>query len=165
MFLKNNKSTAAFYNILNTKNKFYAKLKKTPFSQLSEVVYKINCKNCTKCYIGQTIQLLQKRIIQHRYDTENFEHNTETALEVHAHRKGHKFDFSQVTILDYEPAYGRRLISEMIDIRSNNIVNYREDVQHLSLVYDGLIEQRERKEKKMRKEEKCSLHSYITYVI
>ncbi|XP_044764491.1 uncharacterized protein LOC123321050 [Coccinella septempunctata] len=131
---------AAFYNVLNNKMKFYTKLKeRTPILQQSEIVYKIECNNCTKCYIGQTKQLLQERIRQHKNDAEKSHITQGTALAAHVHAEGHKFNFSEVTVLDYEPIYGGRLISEMVHIRSNNTVNYREDVQHLSLVYDSLI--------------------------
>lgn len=41
---------------------------------------------------------------------------------------------SQAVISDSEPAYGRRVISKMIHIRSNNAVNYMEDVKHLMMV-------------------------------
>ena len=62
-----------------------------------------------------------------------------TALATHAIVNSHSFDFSNVSILDKESGYNRRLISEMIHIQRQCTVNFREDTQDLSSVYHSLI--------------------------
>ncbi|XP_044755187.1 uncharacterized protein LOC123314131 [Coccinella septempunctata] len=137
---KNLKNGCAYYNLSTTK-RFFTQLKhKTPSTLESEVVYKIACQNCHKCYVGQTKQYLKERIRQHKRDCEDVANYNKTAVTHHQMTTGHKFDFDNVEILDREKNGYRRNISEMIQIRRNNTVNHREDVEHLSIIYSNLMD-------------------------
>ncbi|XP_044758349.1 uncharacterized protein LOC123316371 [Coccinella septempunctata] len=108
----------------------------------SEVIYKIPCMNCHKCYIGQTKQLLGNRIKQHKYNcNESFKSkDNNTALATHHFSEHHNFNFQAASILDVESNWMKRNISEMIYIKLNNTVNCRTDTQNLSLVYTGILD-------------------------
>ncbi|XP_044751504.1 uncharacterized protein LOC123312424 [Coccinella septempunctata] len=131
--------TCAFYNKTTTK-KYFTQLKDSvPTNLQSSVVYNIPCSNCDKAYIGQTKQLLKDRIRQHKTDSNNITHKEKTALTSHTFKEGHKFNFEETTILDHENNNYRRNISEMIHITLNKTVNYREDVNRLSTIYNSLL--------------------------
>lgn len=135
----------AFYNIKKVGNLF-TKLKATdPLEQQSNLVYKIDCQHCAKCYIGQTKQLLKARLYQHKNDCRerNLGMDKErTGLAQHCITEGHHFDFINVKILDRESHLGKRLISEMVHIKKtkNYNVNIRSDIEKLSNNYTGLME-------------------------
>ncbi|KAI4455630.1 madf domain transcription factor [Holotrichia oblita] len=114
---------------------------KTPIKHgnQSNVVYKLDCKDCNKCYIGQTKQYLKKRIYNHQYAVT---HNVtaETALSKHSKDRRHNFDFQNTKILKKGNNYKKRLIYEMIYIKkAENAVNFRTDIDHLSVIYNNLI--------------------------
>ncbi|XP_044749768.1 uncharacterized protein LOC123310366 [Coccinella septempunctata] len=132
--------TCAFYNV-STTNRFSSRLKEaTKKDLLSSVVYKIPCLDCDRSYIGQTRQYLKDRIKQHKYDTRNINNKEKTALTYHVFGEGHNFNFDDVEVLDRESNGYQRNISDMISIRSNNTVNFREDVDNLSCFYDILLD-------------------------
>ncbi|XP_044766183.1 uncharacterized protein LOC123322305 [Coccinella septempunctata] len=132
--------TTSFYNILDNNKKIFTNTKdKTPITMQSSLVYKIPCQDCDKVYVSQTKQYLKDRIRQDENDSKHLEAENKPALTQHTHREGHRFNFENVSILDKEQHYFRRLLSEMIYIRRNNTVNYREDTNNLSTVYDFVI--------------------------
>ncbi|XP_071054425.1 uncharacterized protein [Onthophagus taurus] len=49
-----------------------------------DTVYKLNCMNCDKVYIGESKQHLKKRIQQHQYDSKQIKINNKTALCQHS---------------------------------------------------------------------------------
>ncbi|XP_044764498.1 uncharacterized protein LOC123321057 [Coccinella septempunctata] len=103
----------ACYN-LKTVNSVFTKLKdKTSRLKCSCIVYKINCKDCEKCYVGQTKQYITNRLKQHEYDGRNVNMNKreKTALADHHFENGHSFDFVDFKILDVERNYLMRNIS------------------------------------------------------
>ena len=56
----------------STLKKFYSKLKyKVKSEDKSNLIYKINCKNCISTYIGTTGQKLKNRVSQHKSDIKN----------------------------------------------------------------------------------------------
>ena len=133
----------AFYNTKTTSS-LYTKLKQlTPIDLSSNLIYKIPCLNCDRCYVGQTKQYLKKRIYQHQYDCRpiNASKKEITALANHHFNEHHNFDFSHVTILDKESHYSKRNISEMVHITLNKTVNCRTDTQGLSIQYNYLLNQ------------------------
>ncbi|KAI4459402.1 tgf-beta family [Holotrichia oblita] len=93
---------------------------KTPIKHdnQSNVVYKLDCKDCNKCYIGQTKQYLKKRIYNHQY-TVTHNVTAETALSKHSKDRRHNFDFQNIKILKKENNYKKRLIYEMIYIKKD----------------------------------------------
>ena len=61
---------------------------------------------------------------------------------MHQHTKNfsHEFDWNNVKIIDYESNYKKRIISEMIHIKSNkHNVNKKEDVKFLNSSYVPLL--------------------------
>ncbi|KAI4468002.1 hypothetical protein MML48_2g00000902 [Holotrichia oblita] len=98
-----------------------------------------DCKDCNKCYIGQTKQYLKKRIYDHQY-TVTHNVTAETALSKHSKDRRHNFDFQNTKILKKENNYKKRLIYEMIYIKKDeNAVNFRTDIDNLSVIYNNLI--------------------------
>ena len=72
----------------------------------------------------------------------NATHNitAETALSKHSKELRHNFDFENVKILKKENSYKKRLIYEMIYIKKeNNAVNFRTDIENLSIIYNNVI--------------------------
>jgi len=69
--------------------------------------------------VGQTRRLLKTRIEEH---SSHIRRNTSQSSVIMEHRVkfGHDFDWDNVEILDKEPHYNKRLISEMIYIKKTN---------------------------------------------
>ncbi|XP_044760294.1 uncharacterized protein LOC123317749 [Coccinella septempunctata] len=114
---------------------------KTPKKFLSNVIYKIKCCHCEKCYIGTTKQHLTSRISNHRSSCTTIS-NQRTALVEHHLATGHSFDFNidNVEVLHREDNYRKRLFAEMFYIkRSNSCVNFRSDLDNLSSIYNVII--------------------------
>lgn len=107
----------------------------------SNVVYKIPC-SCGAVYIGQTKQLLKNRINEHicSCNIRHINKKEKTALATHHFDLNHEFNFDNVSILDNEQNYKKRLISEMILInKHNNTVNKKTDTENLSRIYNNII--------------------------
>lgn len=126
------------------KTKFYSKLKaKTEKELQSNVIYNIPCLGCNKCYIGQTGRYLKQRLKEHNNDQKNYLlKSNPTALVEHKINTGHNFNFDNVTILDIQSNYKKRLTSEMIQIQKNNknSVNKRTDIDSLNRAYFNILE-------------------------
>jgi len=87
------------------------------------VVYLIPCKDCDATYVGQTKRQLNTRIKEHKSDI-NRNKLSLSAITRHRIESHHKFDWGNIKILDQEPSYNKRLISEMIHInRQTNGLN------------------------------------------
>lgn len=97
----------------------------------NNVVYRINCSNCEASYTGQTNRLLSTRIREHQWI------NRSNPSIVHEHRINinHEFDWD-LTILNREPFYTCRLMSEMIHIkRQSSGINLQSDTAFLGDTY------------------------------
>jgi len=119
----------------------YTSLKdKIPNDSKSEVIYKINCKDCNKSYIGQTKRFIRTRTNEHRNDIKN--KNTKTGLAHHALMEGHSFDLENPIILDTESHKNKRIFMEMCNIWKNhkNCTNFQNDTEPLSKIYHFLID-------------------------
>lgn len=131
----------AFYNA-NKIGNLFSNIK-DPIVDLdrNNVIYSIPCGNCQACYIGQTSQLLNKRLSQHKRDCNiTFVDNPKTALAVHHFENGHVFDFNKTRILDMEPNTKKRLFLEMSHIQKNcNTINLNTDTQNLNKIYHNII--------------------------
>ena len=105
---------------------------KRPVEQQAGVVYKINCKDCNLSYVGQTSQLLRKRLYGHMYNRQE-----KTALHQHEDELGHHFDFDSPKILAVESRDFARGVLEMINIVKNRgeLCNFRADIDGLSASY------------------------------
>ena len=135
-------NTRIAFRSRNTCNQqLFSKLKdKVPKYEKCNVVYKIDCKDCEKCYVGMTKQKLKHRINQHKNDIKkNYEEKT--ALSAHAVSLNHTINFDDVRIVEVESNLLKRSILEMIHIKKqgNLSVNYRTDVQNLNQIYCNLI--------------------------
>ena len=100
-------------------------------------VYRINCNDCAKCYVGQSSRVLSVRIKEHQRDCKNKKETS--AVYSHVKESGHSFDFNNVKILDQEPLYFKRLISEMVFITKLDSVNTILDTSNLSNIFKYYI--------------------------
>ena len=81
-----------------------------PVLSLSNVVYKINCKNCNQFYVGKTYRCLSQRIKEHStLDT--------SALTKHALLTNHIIDFGNPEVLAGDLHHTRLLIKETLRIK------------------------------------------------
>lgn len=128
----------AQYNVKSVKS-LYSKLKdQTPKMVQSNVIYKVECKDCNGKYVGQTTQWLKNRISLHKSDIRK--ENQRCALAKHSIERKHEFDFDQVEILDKHANYNKRLILEMVHInKETDVVNKKSDTQNLSNIYTYLL--------------------------
>ena len=95
----------------NVKLSILSKLKcKIPTLALSNVVYKINCKDCTEFYIGKTYRRLSQRIKEHS-------HSDSSALTKHAISSNHTIDFANPEVLCKDIGHTRLLIKETLKIK------------------------------------------------
>jgi len=103
----------------------------------SHVVYKISCKNYDATYVGQTKRQLRTRILEHQKDIKK---KTGTHSVISHHRiENHNFNWEDITILDNEKNYNKRLISEMVHIIKQKNLNKQCDTEFLSEAYFPLI--------------------------
>jgi len=89
---------------------------------ITKVVYKINCNNCDKVYIGQTKRHLVTRIKEYRNNIKNPSGNFSVVTD---HRLfNHNFDWDNPNILHTEKNKKKRKIAEMFFIKKfNNTIN------------------------------------------
>jgi len=107
--------------------------------QVTEVLYKINCNDCDKVYIGQTKRHLVTRIKEHKNNIKNLSGNfsivTDHRLSFH-----HNFDWDNSNILHKERNKKKRDIAEMFFIKKfNNTINLQKDIKNLNPNYDKII--------------------------
>lgn len=133
----------------NTIKKFFTKTKSaTPIELLSNIIYKISCKDCPATYIGQTGRYLKDRISEHKRDSLNIlnplknKKENNTALAEHVRNLLHSFNFDpgSVGILGRQTNLKKRLLHEMISIKQDkNSINKRNDIENLNTAYYYLI--------------------------
>jgi len=132
-----------FYNPKTVKSLFTNLKDKDDKELQSNVIYKIDCKNCDGCYIGQTKQYLKKRVYQHKYDCNivNIDKTEKTALpQHHFDQENHVFNFDEVSIMDKEPNWFKRNVGEMIQIEINtNNINFKTDALKLNPIYKSIL--------------------------
>jgi len=109
----------AYYGVNKLRN--IIKAYKDPLPNLCKknVAHKLNCNNCEATYVGQTKRQLKTRIAEHR---NHIKRNMPTHSVIIDHRiiSDHDFDWDNVEILDVERNFNKRLISEMINIKSQS---------------------------------------------
>ena len=142
--LKTDKLKIVTYNNKNVGNLFSKLKDQVDKLDRSGLVYRIDCKDCECCYVGQTKQYFKTRLKQHENDCKNKRQNNlqqdVTALASHARSSGHSFDFDAAKILKMESHYRKRCILEMLFIKSTpHSVNLRSDTDNLSSIYSGVI--------------------------
>lgn len=138
IFSSINNLKIAKYNVTTNRRLFTNLKDKVPVLSKSDCVYSISCLDCSRVYIGQTSQMLKKRITLHKSDIRL--HPDRCALALHAAKNGHTFDFDNVKILSSESNYSKRIFLEMCHINEHqNTVNKRTDIKGLSNIYNYLL--------------------------
>jgi len=137
--VNNLKMKLAFFSLNKLGRMIKAQKDDIPVGYNKNVVYKLECKNCDVAYIGQTKRRLHTRINEHRNDINKINSNQSVVTE---HRLGnnHEFNWDNPIILDKDKLYYRRLISEMIYIKShNNSINLQSDTEVLQHTYVEIL--------------------------
>jgi len=114
----------------------FIKIYKDPLPKLSNmnVVYKISCENCDASYVGQTCRQLKTRISEHKNISRNI--SIHSVITEHRLQFKHDLDWEGVEILDVERNFNKRLISKMINIKSQkNGINLQTEIEVLDRVY------------------------------
>ena len=81
-----------------------------PIMSRSNVVYQVNCSECTDFYVGKTIRCLKQRLGEHAKD-EN------SALFKHSSNTGHEIDFSNPSVIANDRHESRLFVKEALLIR------------------------------------------------
>lgn len=134
--------TTISYKSRNTVGlKCFTKLKdQTPLQEKSSVVYKIECKDCDKVYIGQTKQKMRSRNYGHKSKVREQQGNG--GLASHALEHNHVFDFDGTKILEQESNYYKRRVLEGIHIflsRDYNVNDRDELGDDYSCIYNNIL--------------------------
>jgi len=99
----------------------------------SNIIYKIVCNNCVASYVGQTKRQLKTRVKEHIND---FKKTSSQLSVISKHRLdfNHTFNWDNTQILDFEPNFYKRLISETIHIKEQthglNLINDTDLLDH-----------------------------------
>lgn len=105
----------------------------------NNVVYKINCKDCSVSYVGQTKRQLSTRIKEHKCNIK-LDVSKHNVITEHILQNNHSFDWENARILDKESNYNKRLISEMINIKKQEKgINHNRDTEMLDTSYFDII--------------------------
>ena len=97
----------------------------------NNVVYKFECKDCDAVYVGETKRKLRRRRCEHKQNK-----NADAVINIHRKEYNHDFQWDKPKILDNEPNWGKRIISEMLHIKSHKYaINKKEDASKLSNLY------------------------------
>ena len=141
MILKKVRIKLAFYPLVKMSSLYSTLKQRIDILNRSNVVYRIPCSMCNKCYIGTTKNSLGVRIKQHMNDCKlKNAFLSRTALADQRFKLNHTFDWEKTTILDFELIYKKRLLSEALNIRTHtNTVNYKTDTQSINRMYAGLL--------------------------
>jgi len=94
------------------------KAQKDVLSQMNQknIIYKINYKNCNAFYVGQTSCKLKIRINEHKNDINKNSGNLSVISEYRLQSE-HDFDWNNTKILYNERYIGKRLVSEILNIK------------------------------------------------
>jgi len=129
------KTKLAFFSLQKLGRIIRAQKDFLPLGCVKNVIYKINCKDCEATYIGQTKRKLSTRVGEHKKDI-NRKTSNHSVISEHRLGSNHEFDWENPIILDKEKHYYRRLISEMINIKThNNTINLQTDTELLQQSY------------------------------
>ncbi len=100
--------------IINMRANYKEKI--LPMNQ-SNIVYRINCMQCDKSYIGETGRSLKTRLSEHVRATKYKDSNYATFS--HSLETGHSMDFENVEVVDKGKSYNHRLHLEAAYIATN----------------------------------------------
>jgi len=113
------------------------------------------CRNCEKCYIGETGRKFGTRLKEHKTEVEaicskpftrkqratSLSEQNKSALTVHASHHNHVINWSAATILDRESDKNTRWIKEAVRVRKEgqSSMNRDEGSYTLSHTYDRFL--------------------------
>ncbi|KYN50362.1 hypothetical protein ALC62_15472, partial [Cyphomyrmex costatus] len=120
------------YTILNNFKKLIKRGKDHLEPSHNQNVYKISCEDCNVSYVGQTKRQLKTRLHEYASDI-NKKAKSSSAITNHRIENNYNFNWENVKILDIEPSYNKRLISEILHIkRQKHAINRQNDTESLS---------------------------------
>ena len=133
------------YNVklVNTKGKTLGnalKVKTNVDGDMSGVVYKVNCKDCEKYYIGETGRTIETRMKEHKQGA-NGEQEKVSGLSQHLKQTNHEAEFDDVKVLFRERNFRMRKFKEALAIKEHkaNLLNKKEEIKLLSNVWENLL--------------------------
>lgn len=137
--LKTNHNKIAVKNI-KTIGRLFSKTKdKLGALEMSNVVYKVICRECQLPYIGQTSRNLKGRLTSHKSDCRTGK--VTCALAEHVKNTNHQPNYDEVKILDIDNSSARRTFKEMVRIvQEDSSLNKKTDIDGLSHIYSYLIQ-------------------------
>ena len=116
-------------------------------SDKSNCVYKLQCKDCNACYVGQTARQLEVRVKEHERCAKKMPADLkilrklekDSAIALHAVFSNHQIDFENPKVLKYGfSTYKQRQLAEAILIQTTpNVVN-RAEGSELSSIWQAL---------------------------
>lgn len=114
---------------------------KLPSGKKSCVVYRIDCMDCEKCYVGETTVRLEDRLGQHEKDESMSQIKESTALVGHVRETGHSSNLENAKILQHESLKSKLKIQEVNQIiaHGNQACNYKSDSSYVSPAYYNLV--------------------------
>ena len=126
----------------NTVNKwnYFIKLGKDVCSkdEKSNVVYRIDCNECTASYVGQTERRLNIRVNEHKKKCANKDRGS--AIYTHMEGSNYKFNFNNVKVLHTEQSLGKRKLAEMLFIHAQKqYINNQQDTKTMRFEYKTFI--------------------------
>jgi len=90
--------------------------------------------------VGQTKRQLKTRVKEH-VNNIKLKSTRQSVITNHILESRHEFDWSNVKILDHEPNYNKRLVSEMLHIKEQKKrVNSQKDTELLDDAYYCLLD-------------------------
>jgi len=106
------------------------------------VVYKLECNDCEKVYIGQTKRHLETRIKEHKNNIRNSS-GIQSVVTNHRVSENHEFKWDEPIILHKEKNRRKREIAEMFFIKKFKkkevSLNLQKDTDNLNPIYDKVI--------------------------
>lgn len=122
----------------NKLNDVFSKLKDPIHILKSDnVVYEFPCV-CGKVYIGQTGQILNKRLCQHKNNIKN--KIEKSAVVEHYKKQEHEYNFDKVRVLHKEKNWQKREFLEQAEIYLNHkTINKKADFQSLNFHYRNIL--------------------------
>ena len=135
-----NELTVSFRCLEKINNIIKVHKDKTDHMCNNSVVYKISCNDCDATYVGQTKRQLGTRVREHMNNI-RLDPSKHSVVTEHRIKHDHTFDWKKIKILDSEPNYKKRLVSEMIHIKQqNNGINSQKDTEFLHDIYFYLLD-------------------------
>ena len=110
----------------------YKRSPETEYYDQQNVVYKVKCSGCDKCYIGQSRQIVKCRLKEHK-DAVRL-HKRENAIAVHTLDSGHWVDPFDAAIIAKENRYDLLLAKESLFIDASKTINLTTGCANKSLV-------------------------------